>query len=698
MRNPMTKKPAAALAGIAALACALALPAMCAGEPADHQSDATRAGMLQGDVKRDSAAILSRMIELRDQMRQLMPDDVAAVDRAIQTMQALSRDEMEGAVAALQDASRSKDAAEQVGKIVAALKIQGVVSASLKKLSVDLQARETLAGLAAEITAIIRREVSAFLEIGRLGKIQQKPANFRGRDMERFQVAKEDQKGITADLNLLSRKIETLARDLADNPHKGLAQAAAIPASQKLPESAVLAERFTASGPLNDAGAAQAQIIRILIAMKDALASDPDPAARLRELSARLESVGSDQKEVMDAVLLIGDKRDLSRNFKLMQARLGDELVAVRFEIEPLNNLAAGQLLAAGDFVDKALLNFNRMKEEHMDARTNTGESHRAILVALQMLKEQLAKLEATKPRTAAELAAELDQLQREVAMAAAQQAQAAKQPQVSPSQQQAMQARANAFQQRALPISPSASQKLGDAANQISNPTPESQAAAAQALADAAQELNDQRKEVAALAAADAALAKAQELTDKARQDLENKQTAAAANDLNAAKQVAEAAQKSAAQSSPAAAEAMGQAAQDLAQAEQAAAQTKTESAMAKTGSAAAAMAEARSGLAQAMAQTPGMPGMGQGMTPGAGQGNSPGQDAPNSKGNGGGGGGGDNLIGSGADSEPVRVIEGLNAKERDAITQLQKEKPPAGFGPEVQQYYKNIADGAGL
>jgi hypothetical protein len=34
--------------------------------------------MLQGDVKRDAAAILSRMIELRDQMRQLMPDDVAA--------------------------------------------------------------------------------------------------------------------------------------------------------------------------------------------------------------------------------------------------------------------------------------------------------------------------------------------------------------------------------------------------------------------------------------------------------------------------------------------------------------------------------------------------------------------------------------------------------------------------------------------
>ena len=681
-------------AGIAAMSCALILSAIGAGEePADHQSDAYRASMMQGDVKRDSAAIQARMIELRDQMRQLMPDDVAIVDRAIQTMQSLSQGEMDGAASALQEASRSKDAGEQVEKIVGALKKQGVVSASLKKLSIDLRARETLAGLASEITSLIRRQVSVFLEIGRLGKIQQKPANFHDRHLERFQVAKEDQKGLSTDLDLLNRKMETLAKDFAANPDNGLTKAAAIPASQNLPGNAAIAERLIASGPLNDANATQAQIIRTLITMKNALASNTELAGRLRELAARLERAGGDQQEVMDAVLLIGERQDLARNFKLMQARLGDELAAVRFEIEPLNNLAAGQLLAAGDFVDKALLNYNRMWEEHMDARTNTRESHQAILAALQMLAGQLAKIEETKPRTAGELAAELDKLQREVSAAAMEQAQAAKQPQALPAQQQAMQARANAFQQRALPISPAASQMLGDAANQVSNPTPESQAAAAQTLADAAKELLEQRKEVAALAAAEAALAKAQELTDKAKQDLENKQTAAAANALNAAKQAADAAQKNAAQASPEAAEALGQAAQDLAQADQAAAQTNTEAAQAKSGSAEAAMDKAQGALAQAMAQTPGMPGM-----PGMGPGTSPGQDDPNSKGNGGGGGGGDNLAGSGADGEPVRVIQGLNAKERDAIAQFQKEKPPAEFGTEVQQYYKNIADGAGL
>ena len=686
------------MAGILTIACALAATPESAGEPADYQSDAYRAGMTQSDVKRDSAAIQAELIELRDQMRQLMPKDVAAVDRAIETMKSLSNGEMDAAISALQAASLSKDAKGQVEKISDALKNQGVVSSGLKKLSVDLQARETLAGFATELTTLIRREVSVFLELGRLGKIQQNPASFHDRNMERFQVAKEDQKGITADINLLSRKIETLAKDFSGDPHNGLTKAIAVLAAQRPTERAAIAEQLTASGPLGDATVAQEQIIRSLIALKLAVASESEAVDRLRDLAARLGHVGNDQQEVKDAVMLVGDRQDLNRNFKLMQARLGDELVAVRFELEPLNGQAIGPLVTAGDFIDKALLNYHRMWEEHLDARTNTQESHKAILAAMQMLTEQIAKLEATKPRTAAELAAELDQLQREVAAAAVEQAQAAKLPQASPAQQQAMLARANAYQQRALPVSPSASQLLGEAAKQLANPAPESQTAAAKDLADAAAELAQQRKEVAALAAAESALAKAQELTDKARQELDKQQTAAAANALNAAKQAAQTAQAQAAQAAPDAAKALDQAAKDLAQADQNAAQTNSDAAQAKAESAGAAMAEAKGALAKAMGQMPGMPGPGMGPGTGVTPGAAPGANDPNSKGNGGGGGGGDDLAGSGADSGPVQVMEGLNPKDRDAIAQLQKEKPPAEFAPEVQQYYKNIADGAGL
>ncbi|MEO5712574.1 MAG: hypothetical protein ABIT37_03725, partial [Luteolibacter sp.] len=57
-----------------------------------------------------------------------------------------------------------------------------------------------------------------------------------------------------------------------------------------------------------------------------------------------------------------------------------------------------------------------------------------------------------------------------------------------------------------------------------------------------------------------------------------------------------------------------------------------------------------------------------------------------------------GDNLAGAGDRGGPAEVLQGLSPKERDAVLQLQKEAPPREFVSEVQQYYKNIADGGGI
>jgi hypothetical protein len=45
-----------------------------------------------------------------------------------------------------------------------------------------------------------------------------------------------------------------------------------------------------------------------------------------------------------------------------------------------------------------------------------------------------------------------------------------------------------------------------------------------------------------------------------------------------------------------------------------------------------------------------------------------------------------------------PVQVVTGLSQHDRAAVAQLQNEKPPREFVHQVQQYYKNLADGAGL
>lgn len=695
--NDRTPSRRLRLTEIAVLALALVTSGARAQESTGNQSEAYRASMAQGDVKRDAATIQAELVNLRDQMRQLMPDNVAAVDRAIQKMQSLSKEEMEGAIIALQEASRSKDAKNQVEKIAGALKNQGIVSTALKQLSVELQARETLASIATEVSNLVRREVSVLQEVGRLGNIQQMPAELHApRHKERLEVAKEDQKGITADLKLLERKLEMLSKDFGSDPQNGVVQAAGIATAQKLTEDADQALALTTGGPFSGAAASQTKVIKTLIAMQQALASGQAPLDRLKDLSARLERAAADQKEVMDAVMAVGEKQDLERNFKRMQEDLGNEVAAIRLELEPLNNMAAAQLTPAQEAIDNSLLNYDRMREEQMEARANTQEAHKNILAANKLLADQIARTE-NGPKTPAELAAQLDQLQRAVAAAAVQQAQNARQPQPSVSQQQSMKERVDSLQQTALPLSPEAAKTLGEAAQQLPTTTPEAQMAAAQKLAEAAQELAKQKADLAALAQAEAQVDKALELTEKAQENLENSQTAPAANALDAAKQNAQAAEKSAAQAAPEAAKAMGEAGKNLEQANMDAAQTKGDAAKAQAKAAADALAKAKAGLAQAMSEMPGMPQM----TPGA---PSPGQNNPQAKGKNqavateSGGGNADNLLASGKQGGPVEVLAGLTPQDRNAVSLLQKESPPREFIPDVQQYYKNIADGAGL
>ena len=68
-----------------------------------------------------------------------------------------------------------------------------------------------------------------------------------------------------------------------------------------------------------------------------------------------------------------------------------------------------------------------------------------------------------------------------------------------------------------------------------------------------------------------------------------------------------------------------------------------------------------------------------------------------------GGAGGGAPGALGNfggtgGASNTPVQVVSGLSPHDRAAVAQLQNQKPPRQYVPQVQQYYKNLADGAGL
>ena len=695
MKTSSNTHPRAALCGVSLIAATLAwltVPATFAQESVDQQNEVYQAGMTQGDVRRDAAAIEAQLVELRNQMRLLMPDDLATVDQAIKKLESLSTGEMADAMKALEAAGNSKDAG---GKIAEAMKSQGTASNQLNKLAVDLRMRETLLGMDSTLTGLVRRQVAINLETNRLGAIRQMPTELRNNDGNRYEIAVENQNSLGIDLKLLGKRIDTLAQDITDDSKNGLVLAAEVAASQDLSGLADKALNQIQIGPLSAAGTAQIEVIEALVAMQQAIAGSQDPLERLRKFADRLQQVAGDQKTVVDAVMLVGERQDLERTFKLMQASLDEEIVTIQYELQPVNHKVSELLVPASVASGKSLKNFRRMREEHMDARGNTQESLNYITAAWEALKQQIAIAEAAAPQTAAELSAMLDSLQKEVAAAAVAQAIAARQPMPPPELQAAKVDRVYNFQQRALPLSPEAATALGEAATELGTATPEAQLAAAKKLAEAADLLLEQKEMAEAIAEAQEEIEKAQALTAEAQAQLDEGETAAAEANLAQAEESAEAAQTGAQTAAPAAAASAQQAASDLGMAQTAADQNQVESAEANAADAAAALAEAAQGLAQAAGQ---LPGMGQGISQSA-QNGQPGPEGNgNGKGNGGGGGSGDNLDGAGDRGGPAEVLQGLNPKDRSAVSQLQKESPPLEFVPEVQQYYKNIADGGGL
>ncbi|MEO5716546.1 MAG: hypothetical protein ABIT37_23915, partial [Luteolibacter sp.] len=334
MKTSSHTHPAAVLRRIpffTACAAWLVLPAAFAQESADPQSELYQAGMTQGDVRRDAAAIEAQLVELRNQMRLLMPDDLAAVDQAIKKLQTLSAGEMADAMKALDAASRSKDGA---AKISEAMKSQGAASNELNKLAVDLKMRETLLGMDSSLTGLVRRQVAFNLETNRLGAIQQMPKDLHNSDGTRYKLAIEGQKTLGEDLKLLGKRLDTLAQDITDDSKNGLVLAAEVVKNRNLSGLTDRAQALMESGPLGAAATAQMEVIKTLVAMEQALAGSQDPLDRLRKFADRLQQAVGDQKSVVDAVMLIGDRQDLDRGFKQMQANLDEEIVTIQYELQ----------------------------------------------------------------------------------------------------------------------------------------------------------------------------------------------------------------------------------------------------------------------------------------------------------------------------------------------------------------------------
>jgi len=695
-----------------------------AGEPAqtsESQSEAYRAGVAQEALKSDVAAIRAELDSLRDEMRQLMPQDAATVDRAFKQLDALSKNEMEKAVDSLKNASRTGDLKSQLTSLLDASKDQGAIGTRLKRMAVDLSAHQSVAAIGPKLNELLRRQVAAMNEVMRLAKIEKLPAKLRDQAKRRMDVVADDQNGIAEDIKLVIKEIDDLSQNLPDDSKKPLVKAVEAARNGKLADGADFTVKLTREGPLDAAGAAQKSVTLILVEMEQALYADGKMVERLQAVLDDLNRILGSQRQVADAASKVRVKQSMPYEFQRLESGLSDQSEALRVELQVLNANAAGEVQIAQEMMEKSVANFIRMWEEREQAQQNTAEGVKRLETAKAELEKQIAQASEKAQLTPQQLSALLEQLQREVLQAAMDQnrvAQASKTPNSpfmpSDAQRQALLNKVGDLQQQALPVSPDAAQDLSKAAEEMAQPGADAQQAAEQSLTQAAQALaaqdaalNGRSPEQQALAKAENQLAQAQQDAAQAQKDLQANQTAQATNELNAAQQEAAAAAQTAAAAmqntpdaatgndpqQPGAQQAMQQAQQDLNQAKMEAAQQKGGQAQADAKAAQGAMQQAMQAMqqaSQAMAQAAGNQ-AGNTATQ-----NSP--DNPNSQGNGGGGPSGDFLKGAGAVGGPAQVVTGLSPRDRDAVAQFKNEKPPREFVSDVQQYYKNLADGAGF
>lgn len=699
------------------------------------QSDAYRSSVAQDTLRQDAAAAQAELAALRDEIREFMPNDLTLVERAFNKLESLSHNEMIKAVAALRSASKAADTRAQLESLAGAQREQAAITTSLLRVSVDLNARQTLTKLCARVEELMRGQSGSLNETTRLAAITPDIATLlKGRDKSRYEAALGNQQGVSTNLKSLAEALDTLAKNLPDGPtREPISKVIGIAEETQLATASANALDTVRQGPLDKAVPVQRGIVSTLVAMLDVLkSSNSTLKERLMQITAEVRELAAAEKSIEESKELEKKPADLLAR----QTALADRTAALAPQLQGINNRAADSLEKAQANMEAAQQAMGGSKAEKKTAADSVKSASEKLAAAQAAINDQIAQADKA-PATPQDLAAQLTQLQAATAQVAQEQVRPA-----GPAQKDALQKKVGELQEQAATTSPDAAKSLGDAASKIGEQDAASQKEAAQSLADAGQQLGQQLAALTGQSAAQQAMAKtesqiqqASKTTAQAQSNVTpgSQKSAEAVNQLNTASQQVAAAQQTA--SAPgvpqAAKDALAKAKQDLDKAKLSAAQVKLPDAESQSAAAQKALSDAKASLTEAgkaiaekaaaamAANAAGKPEGGENKPssaknspPSKGADSQatapkPGEASPDSgidsslKMGDGAPGGGSRTAGvgnAGLGKGPAQILTGLTPKDRDAISLLKTEKPPNNFVPEVQQYYKNLADGVGL
>jgi hypothetical protein len=616
--------------------------------------------------------------------------DITLLTKASDHLGALSQEDMQKVITALQSASLNGQKDPQQN-LVTAFKGQNEISLSLKSLAADLAAQESQREIPSKLETLIAKQSANIRQTSALAAGNQSLDQLSAPQKSTHDVICSEQNSIEGEIAVLAKILSAApAAPTADDNSAATSKAVldAINASP-LKDLAASATQLTVAGPFPDAVTKQKAVRDSLTSLLRTSLSTMDPVARLEHVRTQLDHLLGDQQD------LAGVTQQAKLEGSVLaerQAKISDRTSVTEALLQPLSPPALTQVGQA----QEAMAQSSDALAKTQNASTTVPLEHVVIddlKKAETLLDQQIASAEKQENSSPADKLAQLEQLQSEIQ-------QAQKNPQVTAADLQKT-------QQSALTPSPQAANKIADAADKLQQPQPDTNAAnqlLAQANDIVQQQINALQQSAQAyqaLSQASQQLSQAQQQAAAANQSMQNNTNnlTDAARDLAQAQanvdQVNQTSQQSGMPTD--AQQALQQASAALKNATMQAVQAQAAGAQAQDQKAMAAMQQAQNGLGQAMAQVQQQSqGQGKGQGQGQGPGKGPGQgmaqngqagasEAP--KGESG------VLKGVGAGGI-AQVVGGLTSKDRDAITQFQAEKSPPEYAPLVQQYLKNLAD----
>ena len=706
---------------VSCLALVGANPAPAQSEPGADVSQTTyRSGLAEEAIRQQSNQVrddLSQMIgELK--MNGLSNADIDFLSKASTRLTSLSQGDMQKVILALQTANTQQNEQRQ-NSIVTAYQGQKDIALKLKTLASELNAQEVQNELPAQLEVLIVRQSANMRSTTALRDSGKTPAQLDDQQKALHAVVASEQNLIGGEINLLIKTLGTAAQGKADDPATAAARSALDIFNGTMLSSMVpLAYQNTDAGPFAGAVDHQQAVRDYLVQALQALVAKEDASTRLDQARSQLDQIISDQKDVADASQNKIDSATLAQR----QEKIADQTEIAQSLLNPLNHAAGQQLEAAQQQMTQTAAALDRTKNA-ADTAPQQQQVAKTLDGASKMLDDQIAALQQQQSQSPTDAMAQLQQIQNELKQ----------DQQTDQTNPQAAEKDLEKVQQQdagALPAD--AASSVADASDKLAQNQPD----AANANKDLDQAISSLQKAQDAMAKDAAAyqamqqedqkLAQAEQEATNADGDLQKNpkgdlsaavqqlnQAASDTTQASAADQASQASQPSASTQGqgdqpsqsgkgnapspntpgPGPAQAIADATAALKDAVNSAVQSKGSDADGSAQKGIAAIKAARSALADAMAS----------MQSSSSQNSQSDSDSSSMASNSHGAHGSymhnrgvQSKIGGagGGYSGPGDVVGTLKPKDRDAIAQYAKEKAPAEYAPQVQQYLKNLAD----